>query len=441
MDIGKNGMDEMKSRIAALALFALVICGSMCACTKKGTLPPSASSAVAEHALTWQELYDLGVRYLSAGNYQEAILAFTAAIEIDPKQPDAYYLRGDAYAALATDAADTEETLQYYEYAAADYRRAAELGHSDATEKADGIQRAIDGLNQPISGRETLRVQSENESLLRELLNRFEADDPEGAADLLRKSDYVTLCDSIVNAFILDCASQGIGREEYTELVYNPQTDSYSTHLSPPYMNAHIIVQSENGLVMALYWHHYCYYGQWENGMRSGHGIWVGPNNSNPRVPGPETCIFEGTWSDDRPNGEGTIVYRWANGCTWEDKGTFKDGFYNGTFNITLLDSNDNDRVYVFEPFAVQDGIFVDDDYSLDEYGYFDIPVFKDSSPYASTSKLHLYDAYEKNEREGAYHDEYYGRGVDHGRYIDMFTVPGILDYGYVLNPYRQFSP
>lgn len=31
--------------------------------------------------LTWQEQYDLGLRYLSEGNYEEAIIAFTAAIE------------------------------------------------------------------------------------------------------------------------------------------------------------------------------------------------------------------------------------------------------------------------------------------------------------------------------------------------------------------------
>lgn len=46
---------------------------------------------------TWQEQYDLGVRYLSEGTYEEAIIAFTAAIEIDPKRPEAYVSRGDAY--------------------------------------------------------------------------------------------------------------------------------------------------------------------------------------------------------------------------------------------------------------------------------------------------------------------------------------------------------
>ena len=45
----------------------------------------------------WQEQYDLGVRYLSEGNYEEAIIAFTAAIEIDPKHPEAYIGLADAY--------------------------------------------------------------------------------------------------------------------------------------------------------------------------------------------------------------------------------------------------------------------------------------------------------------------------------------------------------
>lgn len=48
----------------------------------------------------WQEQYDLGVRYLSDGNYEEAIIAFTAAIEIDPKQPGSYLKAAEAYIEL-----------------------------------------------------------------------------------------------------------------------------------------------------------------------------------------------------------------------------------------------------------------------------------------------------------------------------------------------------
>ena len=47
----------------------------------------------------WQEQYDLGIRYLSEGNYEEAIIAFTAAIKIDPKQPAAYLKAAEAYVA------------------------------------------------------------------------------------------------------------------------------------------------------------------------------------------------------------------------------------------------------------------------------------------------------------------------------------------------------
>jgi len=55
----------------------------LCAC---GTKPP-----------TWQEQYDLGVRYLEEGNYEEAIIAFTAAIEIDPKNSQGYLSLAQSY--------------------------------------------------------------------------------------------------------------------------------------------------------------------------------------------------------------------------------------------------------------------------------------------------------------------------------------------------------
>lgn len=51
----------------------------------------------ASNTLTWQEQYDLGIRYLNEGNYEEAIIAFTAAIEIDQKNVDAYLGRAEAY--------------------------------------------------------------------------------------------------------------------------------------------------------------------------------------------------------------------------------------------------------------------------------------------------------------------------------------------------------
>lgn len=79
----------MKRLMSFVMIFALLL--GLCSCGKK--------------PLTWQEQYDLGVRYLSEGNYEEAILAFTAAIEIDPKVEDSYRSIAEAY--LAQDDIDS----------------------------------------------------------------------------------------------------------------------------------------------------------------------------------------------------------------------------------------------------------------------------------------------------------------------------------------------
>lgn len=76
-------------------------------------------------AVDWQEQYDLGMRYLSEQNYSEAILAFTAAIEVDPNRPELYIGRARAYVASG----ETEENLAA---ALADYEKAQELGYTAA---------------------------------------------------------------------------------------------------------------------------------------------------------------------------------------------------------------------------------------------------------------------------------------------------------------------
>lgn len=48
----------------------------------------------------WQEQYDLGVRYLSEGNYEEAIITFAEVIKINPKCAEAYIGIADAYQAM-----------------------------------------------------------------------------------------------------------------------------------------------------------------------------------------------------------------------------------------------------------------------------------------------------------------------------------------------------
>ena len=86
---------------------------------------------------TWQEQYDLGVRYLSEGNYEEAIIAFTAAIEIDPKQPDAYLKASEAYMGMG----DTEAAISILE------EGFAETNNEEIQNRLDEIMSANDSVD------------------------------------------------------------------------------------------------------------------------------------------------------------------------------------------------------------------------------------------------------------------------------------------------------
>lgn len=77
-------------KIQVLVLILCMSCGIL-ACGKGN------SETQTGDGMTWQENYDMGVRLLSEGKYEEAILAFQAAIQIDPKNADAYCGLAEAY--------------------------------------------------------------------------------------------------------------------------------------------------------------------------------------------------------------------------------------------------------------------------------------------------------------------------------------------------------
>ena len=99
----------MRRMIAAV--LALMLALSLCACGKQAAGDGTESPGAGQETLTWQEQYDLGVRYLSEGDYEQAIIAFTAAIEIDPKRAEAYLGLSDAYAEQG-DIANAIEALE-----------------------------------------------------------------------------------------------------------------------------------------------------------------------------------------------------------------------------------------------------------------------------------------------------------------------------------------
>ena len=102
-------------------------------------------TACSTGAKTWQDHYNLGMRYLSEGNYEEAILSFTAAIEIDAKRIEAFIGRGDAYFAF-------DELEEHFESAIADFETALGLDemYADAYLKLADVYFAMDETDKAI---------------------------------------------------------------------------------------------------------------------------------------------------------------------------------------------------------------------------------------------------------------------------------------------------
>ena len=119
--------------IAIYLLGLTACCLLLSGCGKKQGQEPAAAqqTAAAESGSTEAETEDpkeamaeqirLGIQFLSQGNYKEALLAFTAAIEIDPKNGEAYDGRARTYLGMAEGAADFEEYRSYLDLAEADY--------------------------------------------------------------------------------------------------------------------------------------------------------------------------------------------------------------------------------------------------------------------------------------------------------------------------------
>lgn len=127
---------------------------------------------------SWQGKYDLGVRYLEEGNYEEAIIAFTAAIEIDPARTAAYIQRGNAYLGAKDDAS-----------ARADFQKSTEIdaslaeawiGLAGIVYRTEGVEAAIKVLK---SAGENV---TDNIGNIEDTLNRYTN---ELVEELLRQAD------------------------------------------------------------------------------------------------------------------------------------------------------------------------------------------------------------------------------------------------------------
>ena len=202
---------------AISVLLGVIMSVMLCACGQK--------------ASAWQEQYDLGVRYLSEGNYEEAIIAFTTAIEIDPKHTDAYIGRGDAYIGSG----ETEENLAA---ALEDYQSALDLDDT----RADAYLGLADVYIR----------QGEYEKAQDILEKGFEKTGDQSIADKINE---------IESGIFLDSSSNVRRQNEYNENheLVGYTTTSYNEYGSMQRSSWY----DQNGNLL-----HYCTYTYWKDNLR-----------------------------------------------------------------------------------------------------------------------------------------------------------------------------
>ncbi len=97
-----------------------------------------AEDVVEAQILTYQEQYDLGMKYLLEGNYEEAIIAFQAAIDLEPMMAEAYVGLADVYVAMG----DYDQAVIALDMGFAVVED--EAGLAQLIEKLDGVMLSID---------------------------------------------------------------------------------------------------------------------------------------------------------------------------------------------------------------------------------------------------------------------------------------------------------
>lgn len=138
-----------KAQIIILLLVLLTFCSG---CAGQGN-QSNTETEVATEAITWQSKYDIGMRLLSTGNFEDAIIAFEAAIELDDSKPEAYVRRGDAIILSAETSDNLTLALNDYQSALTldDSNVKAHLGIADVYIRQGDYKKAVATLEDALN--------------------------------------------------------------------------------------------------------------------------------------------------------------------------------------------------------------------------------------------------------------------------------------------------
>jgi len=316
--------DNMKRHMVVI----LICCILFMSCTQMDTHMVASSTNVVVVAtvqptatpvpqLSFDDFLSEALLYYAAGNYEEAILSFVMALEIEPKNFDALFGLGKSYG-NTYQTAKAIETLE-----------AALQVRTDSAEAAVALGYAYLNSGDPVKAGALARPLWEG------VVPNLEA----GVVLLLSLAAEERIED------ILDLLSD-------EDLAAYIQDEANDADLYAGQRNA---VGMREGRGVCLYNRGYIYIGDYKADVRSGQGTWM-------RVGA--DWVFMGAWADDAPNGYGeyyldrTPPIERQEGTTYaihvEEKANYVEGLVHGTIHVSWL--MDSGKTHIWD-YAVTNGV------------------------------------------------------------------------------------
>ncbi len=294
-----------------------------------------------------------------SGDYQGAIAVYQEALAIEPESVEIKNHISHVYVLIANSMGDTDEAINEYQTALAyniknttaywgvanifegrndevNMLSALNTGYTntgDETMKAklDAIQAEKDRIKAEEEAAaaaaaaeeaERLAREEANNALLAPLAELFAAQDIDGVKELIRTDDYITMSEGIIGS---------------DDVIYYGDKDADG---------------NRNGTGLGAYENGYYYYGDYANNQRSGSGIWIRAVYSESSSIG--SYIFDGTWSEDKPNGEGTATSNFYNekiGATGLVKQVITGKYVNGLEegNMNMVGTSKQGKTYKYK--------------------------------------------------------------------------------------------
>lgn len=321
-----------KKRIIMIAISAVLLIAICLIIGISGVLSP------------YQRQIRLGYKLLEQGNYEEAILAFDKAIEIDVKRAKAYIGKVDVFVARCD-----ENVLE-------DIKHVIKTGymyHDDDAAIVESIINAADTLSEKEKNIEAIELLEFCYELT-------------GNKTIIEKKQIIIgkFVESYMPDLYLVCESEDKGAvieelksKRFHDIIKYINNEEFKYFYFPDNNKA----QTGKGLGLyyienKTYGNIFIYYGDFINAERSGTGTWIAVKDEN-------YYWFKGEWSEDIPNGKGidqshAIVE--SRGVkfeyTTEIQGNYVNGLLDGTFTRTDY-STDGKKIMSFENVVASNGV------------------------------------------------------------------------------------